>query len=1445
MPQPHATILSGATTSHHHSQSQSQSQSQPQSQFQSQPSYSNGGLHLYPPRSTAPSTNNRHHNNNPPRYPPAGVSVGAPLARSESVSHSRSSTPVNFSHRGPAANFHYNRGRSGTAGSIGGVYSGRAYGHGHGHGSVVGFSATGPGSETAGPRSRKGSRTTNGDSIAEDQPRAPEDQPLTFAEEAPSSPSFFAGTLPRTSSLLPPPRHLGSGPARAPPVTVDANANFNFNVIAEQDPAVPLGPDPANQQPRRSHSRGSSIGALSDSFRNLNRWSASTTSSRASHQVDRDQQQQLLPAKPTNNFSRRMSVDSVALLNPNTGSPQPTFQSPKKLTKRRPSAASITTASPRAASAASTRTRPHSPPPVPPPPNLPPIVSLPSLELSTSLTAPSPIFNRPSPAASTPTSIFSSAANGEPKDYFWDELANQIPASAGNTQGTTPGLLPAATVTRETAMPEKGHTRSRSSTAKSSTDSGRAKSKQPSQKAMLSKALAKANTAVQLDNAQNFEGARSSYTEACELLAQVLARTTGDEDKKKLEAIRRTYTSRIEELDGMVPVEGEPGSKALPARPESLAYNGVEVRPASDDEEQISPTTTRRLGPQPHSTTIRTRGRPTTDRTAEPAQLPLQSSFSSRSPMRRNFEGSLTIPSDNGQLMPAPLSPRRPLSPAKPMTPDTAARNEYFAHAERLATGTNLNGHARNPSHESISWLDPIDESGGSAASSIRSRSSSFGAQRKHLRAPSGDTEAEFDAALDAAVEAAYDEGFEPMDSYGEPYHGDEHDDDDIVANAMRRVEIAKERVRQTERETQFEREAVIRAAQEKERQRQLSIGGLHRDSQTYNNGHFYDGTDSDDEERMLEDLTRDYALNNFSFGQQPRKTSDAVARERESDSSGLTQRTWHSSIGSSPPTATTVLSSVAEMPPPMSKPPPSLPPPPQSLPQIPPPQPPGTPSGVRSRRLSGQNPKQLKIETAPIGQAAAGPSGATTAMPAKQGSFIAQQRQALSATTGKPGSFSMRVPGSPSRGVSPAPPLAPPTPPQNPPHTDDPNDHFRTGSPSPFGGALRKNQSSSSLKSLKTRQLSVSNIDNTSDLSPNTPLSQSLTNSSMRHPSVPALPTPLVSTFGNKATGGFGGLYLFESDFHSPFPQAQHSPIPAQFQGPDVPVPLEPCPSDTMLRPFWLMRALYQSIAHPRGGYITSRLFIPRDVWKVKGVKLRALEDKSSQCDLLTAALLKLARVDSNDADAVLEEMQSLENILEQVQQTLTRKLGNEVGIQGAGALREREDSEPTPPVPRSASISGKTASFSWRRLRSKGSAANLTSAYGNKSTSGGATERIAEKEIFGAGSGTLPSLPMVAHPSSRPVKRDVTSIKYEGPYAGYMQSLARLFDAAQTVDMIARQVEDPGLRHADKTQVGLELCTRHAAEFFGFYICRFVLADMALLLDKFVKRGSEWVLT
>ncbi|KAI0842416.1 hypothetical protein F5Y06DRAFT_284576 [Hypoxylon sp. FL0890] len=953
---------------------------------------------------------------------------------------------------------------------------------------------------------------------------------------------------------------------------------------------------------------------------------------------------------------------------------------------------------------------------------------------------------------------------------------------------------------------------------------------------MLSKALAKANAAVQLDNAQNYGAARESYLEACDLLQQVLARTSGDEDRRKLEAIRLTYTSRIDELDGLAPTYPQ-NDKALPARPESVDdYHGVQIELAGT-ESPIEATAATWLDRGESPTADVSISRPSPNPGQD--QRLLQSSFS-KPQLRRNFEGtSLNIPHpQDAGFVPAPLSPRRPISPAKPPTPEPIVRQDFSWPTERLVAENGTRSHKRNLSHESASWLDPIDESGGSATSSVHSRSSSIGIRRKHIRHASGNTEAEFDAALDAAVEAAYDEGYEPMGSYETAYDEDNDDGTDVVVNAMRKVKLAKERVRQTERE------AAIELARERERQRQMSVD---QTSQPFS-GDFFDANDSDEEERMLDEMARRSVMEDFSFNQRSQHLQSKIPRE--SDSSGITSRTWHSSVGSNPPTATTVLSTVTEMPPPGSLPklaPSSISSPPQPQLQSSPSQVSPT-SGVRNRRLSGQNPKQLKIETSKLGQplSVPPPSVATSVLQTKTpGGFIAQQRQALSATSTRPGPFSMRAPSSPVRGVSPAEVLSPPSPQVKQAAGHD-FDEVRTGSPPAPRPGIRKNFSSSSLKSLKTRQFSISHIDD-SDLSPNTPLSHQMSNTSIsRQPTIPALPTPLAAAFHERMAGGIGGLHLFDSDFHSP---TTHSPNQLYHHhhlhhNPDVPIPLEPCPSEAMLRPFWLMRALYQTLAHPRGGYISNRLFIPRDAWKVKGVKLRALEDKISQCDLLTAALLKLARVDSTDADAVLEEMQSFENILEMVQTTLSRKLGNEVGTQGMNAFREEKDAEAAPPVPRSGSVSAKGGAFSWRRLRNKGSAVNMTNAYGGKSNSSGSNgPAVNERDVISL-VGSIPSLPMTAHPSSKPAKRDVASINFDGPYGNYMASLARLFDAAQTVDQIARQVDDPGLRHADKTQVGLELCTRHAAEFFGFYICRFVLTDLAMLLDKFVKRGSEWVL-
>lgn len=767
-------------------------------------------------------------------------------------------------------------------------------------------------------------------------------------------------------------------------------------------------------------------------------------------------------------------------------------------------------------------------------------------------------------------------------------------------------------------------------------------------------------------------------------------------------------------------------------------------------------------------------------------QYTLQSSFSrSSSRVDRTVETELAPPRPLDDYMPPPLSPRKPPSRQGQdrLTAEEPPRSDFSTQGNRFGQeNTAARGHQRGNSHESISWLDPIDESGGSGASSVHSRTSSMGYRRKHIRGASGDTEAEFDAALDDAIEAAYDDGYDAMEPMNGSRMYNDDDDEDVVAKAMRKVELAKERVRQSEREAQkFENE--------RERRRMEAL----RDDEPTLPEDFYNGNDSDDEERMLEEMTRGYVIEQFAFGKQPAKPVP-----RESKSSGVTSRTWHSSMASNPPTTTTVLSTVTEntVVPSISKAQtPAAPPPTSSLPQLPQ-QRPGSSAGgqktadsrrdsVRDRRLSGQNPKQLKIETSKLGPApiitqqpaTAGPTvPASTAsyMQPKTAGFLVQQRQALSAGPNRnAGPF--KAP-SPQPGISPR--DAPPTPPIPFGFTQDADNRSR--SPSVTRPALRKNFSSSSLKSMKSRNLSVSNIDETAELSPGTPLSNQFANaSSARLPAMPSLPTPVAMAFRERINAGSaaGGLYLFDSDIHSPRSPGEPNPL----LGNDGPVPLEPCPNDVMLRPFWLMRALYQTLAHPRGGYISNKLFVPRDVWRVKGVKLRNIDEKISQCDLLTAALQKLARVDNIDADAVLEEMQSLEGVLEQVQANLTRRLGNEVGVQGSGSMFKEADGvveTPNSAVPRSGSVSGgKGSAFSWRRLRGKNSSAGLGTAY----------ERGGKKDAAGSGElkedVTLPSLPMTSHPTSKPARRDMATVQFNGPNANYMAALARLFDAAQTI--------------------------------------------------------------
>lgn len=755
------------------------------------------------------------------------------------------------------------------------------------------------------------------------------------------------------------------------------------------------------------------------------------------------------------------------------------------------------------------------------------------------------------------------------------------------------------------------------------------------------------------------------------------------------------------------------------------------------------------------------------------------------------------------RYLPPPLSPRRPSSPTHFMEEPRKEPTQLAAPSLPINESSHP-FHTRQETAESTSWLDIIDESGGSSSSSVHSRTSSTGLRRKRIRAASGVTEAEFDAALDAAVEAAYDDGFEPDDDDEDlrPVQRPKFQSDEgvFVSDARRNVEIAKEMVREAEREA-----AILLAKDREKRRLQQKLAQRNSIDSTYGDA------DEEEEERMLEEMTKGYIMDDSEYDLQSKS-----ALPRQSDSSGFSGRTWGSSIGSNPTTAGTSLSTVVEtsilpslatqlqskpMPPPAHPPPiGALPPPPTTSAMVAPSQVPNglmskqqnqvdmPNQGVRERRLSGINTKHLKIETNhkapnsvnPLPSGNGPRSLAPLVIPTQT---VAEQQKPTSASTEQqhtPLNLKFSPPSAtssqtvirtelpqPSRPLSadaaisaaPVTAILPKT-------SRADGDHSAPSVPSSPGRfatravGLRKNFSSSSLRNKGV----VGSSPDLFDVSPSTP--STATPRKALPAAVPILPTSFRSGYIVDRLPP-GGIYLFESDIHSPITPGSPNPLAS-----NAPLPLEPCPELPLLRPFWFLRCIYQTIAHPRGAYISTKLFVPRDIWRVKSIKLKNVDEKISHCDLLSAALLKLAKVDTLDADAVLREMQFLEHIMDQAQVNLSKKLGNDVGVVGASALFKgsgtTEDAASNSETITAKSTGANNRSYlSWRKLRSKNSAGP-----------GATASREGSKE-----GPTMDSLPMTNASDTKFLKRDLSRVQYTGPNSNYMAALARLCDAVQVL--------------------------------------------------------------
>lgn len=240
---------------------------------------------------------------------------------------------------------------------------------------------------------------------------------------------------------------------------------------------------------------------------------------------------------------------------------------------------------------------------------------------------------------------------------------------------------------------------------------------------------------------------------------------------------------------------------------------------------------------------------------------------------------------------------------------------------------------------------------------------------------------------------------------------------------------------------------------------------------------------------------------------------------------------------------------------------------------------------------------------------------------------------------------------------------------------------------------------------------------------------------------------------------------------------------------------PMEPCPKESMSRVFWFMRSVCKAMTSTNGGNITQNLFLPREIWGVRGVKFRGLEEKMQALDLLTGVLLSIGEWEG-DGDLVkaVDRLQNLEAAMDGLQTSLAKKLGNDIRdarpVSGpVSATRPAENQRKF--VPQQVNLLG------WRRHR----------------------KRISLKSIEGIDA----RLPL------------------GGPFEDYILSLNRFFIAAQTMDRLMFFVDADNA--SITTRVRMDLSLRRCVDFLSRVVCRWVLIDVGLLLDKYVKGSGQWM--
>lgn len=228
------------------------------------------------------------------------------------------------------------------------------------------------------------------------------------------------------------------------------------------------------------------------------------------------------------------------------------------------------------------------------------------------------------------------------------------------------------------------------------------------------------------------------------------------------------------------------------------------------------------------------------------------------------------------------------------------------------------------------------------------------------------------------------------------------------------------------------------------------------------------------------------------------------------------------------------------------------------------------------------------------------------------------------------------------------------------------------------------------------------------------------------------------------------------------------------------------------------MMTLLRQTMVSKTGGYITRRLHVPQEVWSQGGAKLTNIPEKIRVVEVLCSALEELQHwsVEYFGAGSVSSGM-----------------------VLGIGSIGRREGEGWSTKMEEFANVCD-----------------GVVGSFGKKL---GVGEGFVMKKSSGVTSwgGKL----------TRQFDKFTNGKNLDSP-ASYVHGLSKLFQIVQILDehtKAATSVPPAPLYAGFPVDIrqGLEFKLRHASEFFAKVVLTFVIGDMSLLLDKYVKKCEKWL--